>query len=106
MITLSTLSSSTHTLYSDGGGWTLFATKVSYTFLFITSTFNAASFNTLTADMAGCIPSFATAYTQVLFRFKNTAMLPAYVVYNRNFGTAGFDTFLQGQSFCFEVLRF
>eukprot|EP00047_Mylnosiga_fluctuans_P020270 m.90341 g.90341 ORF g.90341 m.90341 type:complete len:621 (+) comp8458_c0_seq1:11-1873(+) len=83
-------------MFTEGGGWTLFATKVTPTFLFNAQTATAASFSTVAADMAGMIPPAAT-WTSVLFRFRNAGMAPAYTVYNKG-GAAAFDSFLQGVS--------
>jgi hypothetical protein len=55
-----------------GGGWTLFASKLTPAFLFIQSDQDWTSLTVGDTDFAGSIPS-TTTYNQVLFRFKSSA---------------------------------
>ena len=52
---------------TDGGGWTLFATKVSTNYLFLSKTFIPSSAIAVNQNGKGCIPT--TSWTQVLFRY-------------------------------------
>ncbi|XP_065192281.1 uncharacterized protein LOC135823356 isoform X3 [Sycon ciliatum] len=50
---------------TEGGGWTLFATKASYNFDYMSPAFNPLAARAQDFDAAGCIPT--DNYTQVLF---------------------------------------
>eukprot|EP00047_Mylnosiga_fluctuans_P011250 m.20225 g.20225 ORF g.20225 m.20225 type:complete len:725 (-) comp3513_c0_seq1:258-2432(-) len=86
---------------TEGGGWTLFATKQTSMFQCISTTYNALSYSSLNNDTAGQILP-GSNYTQVLFRFRST-LFPQYVVYSRAQGDSQFDGFLQGASVSITV---
>ncbi|EDQ90424.1 uncharacterized protein MONBRDRAFT_24183 [Monosiga brevicollis MX1] len=79
---------------TEGGGWTLFATKVSPTFSPIITEKAPAPPVQLATDMAGNVPR-GTGYRQVLFRFATVT--DVYTVYSRRESdTTGFSDFLMG----------
>ncbi|XP_065192284.1 uncharacterized protein LOC135823358 [Sycon ciliatum] len=67
---------------TEGGGWTLFATKVSYNFDYMSQAFNPLAARAQDFDAAGCIPT--DNYSQVLFRFRDDH--GSRVVYTRGAG--------------------
>ncbi|XP_065192282.1 uncharacterized protein LOC135823357 [Sycon ciliatum] len=67
---------------TEGGGWTLFATKASYNFDYISPAFNPLAARAQDFDAAGCIPT--DNYTQVLFRFRDDD--GSRIVYTRGVG--------------------
>ena len=56
---------------TEGGGWTLFATKVTPSFLFISTTFSAGAAKSTHADAASHIHSNMADWKQILFRFSD-----------------------------------
>ena len=56
-------------MYTEGGGWTLFATKLSPDFAFLSTAFTSSSANSVDGNGAGCIP--ITDWNEVLFRYAD-----------------------------------
>jgi len=56
---------------TEGGGWTLFATKVTPSFLFISTTFSAGAAKSTHADAASHIHPNMADWKQILFRFSD-----------------------------------
>ncbi|XP_022806625.1 collagen alpha-1(XXVII) chain-like [Stylophora pistillata] len=87
---------------TDGGGWTLVATKVSPSFLFIKTTFSASAARTTDADAASHIHPNMGDWEEVMFRFSDVNTIR--VIYNRNTGAPNkdkinFNKFLMGAHF-------
>lgn len=86
---------------TDGGGWTLVATKVSPSFLFIKTTFSASAARTTDADAASHIHPNMGDWEEVMFRFSDVNTIR--VIYNRKAGAPNkdktkFDKYLMGKS--------
>lgn len=84
---------------TEGGGWTLFATKVTPSFLFISTTFSEAAAKSTHADAASHIHPNMADWKQVLFRFADDNNIG--LVYDRAAGSpsaskAEFEDFLKG----------
>ena len=84
---------------TDSGGWTLVATKMSPSFLFITTAFSASAAKTTDADAASHIHPDMGDWEEVLFRFHDFNTIR--VIYNRQAGAPNkdktdFDKFLMG----------
>eukprot|EP00045_Choanoeca_perplexa_P009784 m.95683 g.95683 ORF g.95683 m.95683 type:complete len:844 (+) comp15026_c0_seq2:924-3455(+) len=77
----------------EDGGWTLFATKVSPSFVFTSATSDLSSLATPHQDTAGSIPDHAM-FTEVLFRFAG--LDTHYAVYRRS-ALTNLDQFLYGK---------
>ena len=87
---------------TEGGGWTLVATKVSASFVFIKSTFSASAAKTTHADAASHIHPNMGDWEEVMFRFSDVNTIR--VIYNRKAGAPNpekteFDEFLMGKSY-------
>ena len=86
---------------TEGGGWTLVATKVSPNFLFIKTGFSTLAAKTKNADAASHIHSDMSDWEEVMFRFADVMTIR--VIYNRKAGApqndkTGLDKFLMGSS--------
>ena len=84
---------------TDSGGWTLVATKMSPSFLFITTAFSGSAAKTTDADAASHIHPDMGDWEEVLFRFHDFNTIR--VIYNRKAGAPNkdktdFDKFLMG----------
>jgi len=84
---------------TEGGGWTLVATKVSPNFLFIKTAFSASAAKTTDADAASHIHPDMGDWGEVLFRFADVNTIR--VIYNRKAGAPQnakkeFEKFLMG----------
>ena len=84
---------------TDSGGWTLVATKVSPSFVFITTAFSASAAKTTDANTASRIHPDMGDWGEVMFRFNDVNTIP--VIYNRRAGApnkdkSDFDKFLMG----------
>ncbi|PFX27377.1 Collagen alpha-1(VII) chain [Stylophora pistillata] len=87
---------------TEGGGWTLVATKVSPTFLFIKTTFSTSAAKTADADAASHIHPDMGDWEEVMFRFSDISTIR--VIYNRKAGAPNndkteFDKFLMGRTY-------
>ena len=87
---------------TDSGGWTLVATKVSPSFVFITTAFSASAAKTTDADAASRIHPDMEDWEEVLFRFKDVNTIR--VIYNRKAGAPNkdktdFDKFIMGSTY-------
>ena len=83
------------------GGWTLVATKVSPSFLFIKSPFSPVAAKTKNADAASHIHPSMGDWEEVMFRFADVNTIR--VIYNRKAGAPNndkeeFDRYLMGKS--------
>jgi len=86
---------------SGGGGWTLFATKVSPSFLFIRTKFSALAAKATKVDAASHIHPDMGDWREVMFRFADSNTIR--VIYNRKAGATRsgkkeFERFLMGKS--------
>ena len=87
---------------TDGGGWTLVATKVSPSFVFIKTTFSASAARTTDADAASHIHPNMRDWEEVMFGFSEVNTL---VVTNKrkaggpNKDKTEFDKFLMGTTY-------
>ena len=86
---------------TDGGGWTLVATKVSPSFNCIKTTFSASAAKSTDADAASHIHPNMGDWKEVMFRFNDINTIR--VIYNRNAGAPNedktkFDNLLMGKS--------
>ena len=84
---------------TESGGWTLIATKVSLSFLFIKTTFSASAAKTTDANTASHIHPDMGDWGEVMFRFNDVNTIR--VIYNRKAGAPNkdkteFDKFLMG----------
>jgi len=84
---------------TEGGGWTLFATKVTPSFLFISTTFSEAAAKSTHADAASHIHPNMADWKQVMFRFADDNNIR--LVYERAAGSPPafkdeFENFLTG----------
>ena len=87
---------------TERGGWTLVATKVSPSFLFIKSVFSTVAAKTEHSDAASRIHPSMGDWEEVMFRFADVSTFR--VIYNRKAGAPNiakeeFDKFLMGKSF-------
>ena len=83
------------------GGWTLVATKVSPSFLFIKSAFSTVAAKTEHSDAASRIHPSMGDWEEVMFRFADVSTIR--VIYNRKAGAPNadkkeFDKLLMGKS--------
>ena len=88
-------------MQTERGGWTLVATKVSPSFLFIKSAFSPEAAKTKNTDAARHIHPSMGDWDEIMFRFADVNTIR--VIYNRNAGApnvnkAEFDKFLMGKS--------
>jgi len=86
---------------TEGGGWTLIATKVSPDFLFITTAFSTSAAKTTLADAASHIHPGMGDWEEVMFRFGDISTIR--VIYSRKAGApqnekTEFEKFLMGGS--------
>ena len=86
---------------TEGGGWTLVATKVSPSFLFIKPGFSSLAAKSKYADAASQIHPDMGDWEEVMFRFSDNSTIR--VIYNRKAGApqndkTEFDKFLMGIS--------
>ena len=86
---------------TERGGWTLVATKVSASFLFIKPTFSTLAAKTKNADAASHIHPSMGDWREVMFRFADVSIIR--VIYNRKAGAPQngkeeFEKFLMGKS--------
>ena len=86
---------------TERGGWTLVATKVSPSFLFIKSAFSTGAAKTVHSDAASHIHPSMGDWEEVMFRFAGVSTIR--VIYNRKAGAPNankkeFDKFLMGKS--------
>ena len=86
---------------TDGGGWTLVATKVSPSFNGIKTTFSASEAKSTDADAASHIHPNMGDWEEVMFRFNDINTIR--VIYNRKAGAPNedktkFDNLLMGKS--------
>ena len=86
---------------TEGGGWTLVATKVSPDFLFISPEFSKVAAKTKYADAASHIHPDMGDWKEVMFRFSDVNTIR--VIYNRKAGAPQndkeeFEKFLMGES--------
>ena len=81
---------------TEGGGWTLVATKVSPEFLFIRTAFSATAAKTTNADAASHIHPDMEDWKEVMFRFVDGNNIR--VIYNRKAGAPQkeFNNFVMG----------
>ena len=84
---------------TEGGGWTLVATKVSPSFVFIKTTFSTVAAQTKNADAASHIHPDMGDWGEVMFRFADVNTIR--VIYNRKAGAPQnskkeFEKFLVG----------
>ena len=87
---------------TESGGWTLVATKVSPSFLFIKTAFSASAAKTTDADAASHIHPDMGDWEEVMFRFSDVSTIR--VIYNRKAGApnkdkTNFDKFLMGTTY-------
>ena len=88
-------------MQTERGGWTLVATKVSPSFLFIKSAFSPVATKTKNTDAASHIHPSMGDWDEIMFRFADVNTIR--VIYNRKAGApnvnkAEFDKFLMGKS--------
>ena len=86
---------------TERGGWTLLATKVSPSFLFIKTVFSTSAAKTTHADAASHIHPGMGDWKEVMFRFADASTIR--VIYNRKAGAPQndkmeFENFLMGKS--------
>ena len=86
---------------TEGGGWTLVATKVSPSFVFIKTTFSTVAAKTKNADAASHIHPDMGDWGEVMFRFADVNTIR--VIYNRKAGAPQndkkeFEKLLMGNS--------
>ncbi|KAL9982655.1 hypothetical protein ACROYT_G004725, partial [Oculina patagonica] len=86
---------------TESGGWTLVATKVSPSFLFIKTRFSTLAAKTKNADAASHIHPAMGDWEEVMFRFSDVNTIR--VIYNRKAGAPQsnkkeFEEFLMGKS--------
>ena len=86
---------------TERGGWTLVATKVSPSFLFIKTVFSTSAAKTTHADAASRIHPGIGDWEEVMFRFNDVSTIR--VIYNRKAGApqnekTEFEKFLMGTS--------
>ena len=86
---------------TERGGWTLVATKVSPSFVFIKTVFSAVVSATKNRDAASHIHPSMGNWKEVMFRFADVDTIR--VIYNRKVGAPNkdkeeFDKFLMGKS--------
>ena len=86
---------------TERGGWTLVATKVSPSFLFIKSAFSTLAAKTEHSDAASRIHPSMGDWEEVMFRFADVNTIR--VIYSRKAGAPNsdkdeFDKFLMGKS--------
>ena len=86
---------------TEQGGWTLVATKVSPSFLFIKSAFSTVAAKTKHSDDASRIHPSMGDWEEVMFRFADVSTIR--VIYNRKAGAPNtakkeFDKFLMGKT--------
>ena len=86
---------------TERGGWTLVATKVSPSFLFIKTGFSTLAAKTKYADAASHIHPAMGDWEEVMFRFADVNTIR--VIYNRKAGApqndkTEFDKFLMGKT--------
>ena len=84
---------------TERGGWTLVATKVSPSFLFIKPTFSTLAAKTKNADAASHIHPSMGDWKEVMFRFADVSTIR--VIYNRKAGAPqngkkDFEKFIMG----------
>lgn len=84
---------------TEGGGWTLFATKVTPGFSLISTTYSAAAAKSTHADAASHIHPSMSDWEHVMFRFSDSNNIR--LVYERAAGSPGsakaeFEKFLMG----------
>jgi len=84
---------------TEGGGWTLVATKVSPDFLFITTAFSASATKTTLAEAASHIHAGMGDWEEVMLRYEDMDTIR--VIYNREAGApqnekTEFEKFLMG----------
>ena len=89
-------------MQTEGGGWTLIATKVSPNFAFIKTAFSTLAAKTTNADAASHIHPDMGDWEEVLFRFADVNTIR--VIYNRKAGAPQnakkeFEKFLMGTYF-------
>ena len=82
---------------TEGGGWTLVATKVSPSFISIKTTFSASAAKSTDTDAASHIHPNMGDWEEVMFRFNDVNTIR--VIYNRKAGApdkdkTDFDKFL------------
>ena len=87
---------------TEGGGWTLVATKVSPSFLIIKTAFSLSAAKTTDADAASHIHPNMGDWEEVMFRFNDVNTIR--VIYNRKAGAPNkdktdFDKFLMGTTY-------
>ena len=87
---------------TEGGGWTLVATKVSPSFLIIKTAFSLSAAKTTDADAASHIHPNMGGWEEVMFRFNDVNTIR--VIYNRKAGAPNkdktdFDKFLMGTTY-------
>ena len=87
---------------TNGGGWTLVATKVSPSFHFIKTAFSTSAAKTTDADAASHIHTDMGDWEEVMFRFSDVSTIR--VIYNRKAGAPNkdktdFDKFLMGTTY-------
>ena len=87
---------------TEGGGWTLFSTKVSPRFVAIRTAFLASAAKTTDADAASHIHPNMGDWEEVMFRFSDVSTIR--VIYNRKAGApnkdkTAFGKFLMGGSY-------
>ena len=85
---------------TEGGGWTLVATKVSPSFVFIKAAFSTLAAKTKNGDAASHIHPDLGDWKEVLFRFADVNTIR--VIYNRKAGApqngkTAFENFLMGK---------
>ena len=88
-------------MQTERGGWTLVATKVSSSFLFIKSAFSPVAAKTKNTDAASHIHPSMGHWDEIMFRFADVNTIR--VIYNRKAGApnvnkAEFDKLLMGKS--------
>ena len=86
---------------TEGGGWTLVATKVSPSFVFIKTAFSTLASKTKNADAASHIHPDMGDWVEVLFRFADVNFIR--VIFNRKAGAPpngkkAFENFLMGKA--------
>ena len=86
---------------TENGGWTLVATKVSPSFIFIKTAFSASAAKSTAADAASHIHPDMGDWEEVMFRFNDVNTIR--VIYNRKAGAPNrdkteFENLLMGRS--------